>query len=72
MNTQDLDLEWDDHTLRFSFRTPLTGEQRQQLALSVEKLFNVKFLDSYEAYRLEYDTEKETAFFAGAEQFDFE
>lgn len=72
MTTTDIDLNWDDHSIRLTFKTPLTHEQRQRLAAEISELFGVRFVDSYESYRLEYDEDNEIPFLAGVEQFDFE
>ena len=70
--TQSLERVWDDHSISLAFKTPLTHDQRQNLALEIEKLFGVVFKDSYECYRLSVNGKTDESYLYGCEQFDFE
>jgi hypothetical protein len=70
--TDFINRTWDDNSLTLTFKTPLSHEQRQQLALEIEKLFGVAFKDSYECYHLAVNGETDEPYLYGCEQFDFE
>jgi hypothetical protein len=70
--TQSIEQSWDDHSISLTFKTPLTHEQRQALALEIEKLFGVVYKDSYECYHLAVNGETDEPYLYGCEQFDFE
>jgi hypothetical protein len=65
------EIRWDDHTLLFTFETPLTQEQRQQLAQLVAKSLGLLFEDSYESYSLVVDTDTDEQYLRGNERFVF-
>ena len=70
--TDFINRTWDDNSLTLTFKTPLSHEQRQQLALEIEKLFGVAFKDSYECYHLAITKDTDEPYLYGCEQFDFE
>jgi hypothetical protein len=70
--TEGTERVWDDHSITLTFKTPLTHEQRQTLALEIEKLFGVVFKDSYECYHLAVNGQTEEPYLYGCEKFDFE
>ena len=65
------EIRWDDHTLLFTFETPLTHEQRQKLAELVADTLGLLFEDSYESYSLVVDTDTDEQYLAGSERFIF-
>jgi hypothetical protein len=65
------EIRWDDHTLLFTFETPLTHEQRQQLAELVAESLGLLFEDSYESYSLVVDTDTDEQYLKGSECFVF-
>jgi hypothetical protein len=64
-------IHWDDHTLKFVFETPLTAEQRQDLAELTARHLGLTFKDSFEGYSLAGDSDTEGTYLYGCEVFEF-